>query len=1096
LVQEKKEEMFIQNISHEVWGGASGKYRLRDEEGNPIDQTPEDTCRRVAAGLAAVEKNPEEWENRFAQLLLSGKFAGGGRIMANIGGGNLRKKTSPINCVVASQIIDSLGGILSSVKNAGEVLSAGCGVGYDFSSLRPKGAYVGGVGSETSGVISFMKVFDATCSTIMSGGCFAGDTRILTTRGLIPIKEIVESEDNFYAHTHLGPKKITTKFDNGIKKLYTVTLESGQSIKITKEHKVAHFDQNGEIVTSPISEFAVGDKILAFSNDYENDFNYIDLGEGFALNEDFAYWIGVYFGDGHNIKREDGEVKGFSVVFSADNNGIKSLKKVKEVLTSYGLNAIFNDRRIAKTPENCMTLKAYSRKFIKLLERNNLLKQKSKYIKIPELIFRSNSKVQKAFCAGFFDADGSARTTKRGQFIATISKQFAEEYQVLLTSFGVMSKMRKEDRSKRGWNDLYTVSVSGRTWQKRMNSVLAAGFKKLAKVATRDMRYNYPNIISEIEDFKNKEFKGLWTRNKRRGVPNSVSRRILEELRPDSEYLGVVPMRIISIEELGEENVYDLEVEEAHLLSGNGIYTSNSRRGAQLAALDIQHPEIENFISCKRQDGVLRYFNLSILISDKFMEAVQNNDQWTLWFWEKTKEVPDQEILQVIPRDYLPFDFHEANYFTFGLDHEEVLGGNCTTETFFKKRIYKILPARALFEQIMRSTYDFAEPGMLFIDRINIENVLYFCEQIRASNPCGEQILAPSNCCDLGSMILPKYISYMFSENATFNWVSFRNDIRIANRMLDNVVDVNNLPLPELRRQIELKRRHGLGFTGLGTIFNMLGIAYGSEESIEFVEKLMLIMAQESLVVNINLAQEKGPAPIFSTVAAREAAMESGFLKRLLPTFGENERDVRASILKFGLRFSHSTSIAPTGTMSLTWGNNCSNGIEPSFTNAYMRNIRRQNKKTKTQEEVMSLEYFLWVNEFKDRLLPEHWRTTDNLKVGDHIAIQAAAQKWCDSSISKTVNIPTDYPFEEFKKVYFAGWKAGLKGMTTFRFNPEAFSGVLVRKEDLARTQYTFVLEDGSEITVSGDETVEYDGEEHNAANLFDAFKEGMYGDM
>lgn len=684
--------MFKQNISREIWGGEAGKYRLRDSEGNPVDQTPEDSCIRVAKALAKVEKkNQELWEKKFADLLTSGKMSGGGRIMANIGSGNHKSDASPINCVVVRQIPDSMEGIMQTAKESAMTLRAGCGVGYDFSPIRPKGAYVFGAGAETSGVISFMKIFDAVCSTVMSGG---------------------------------------------------------------------------------------------------------------------------------------------------------------------------------------------------------------------------------------------------------------------------------------------------------------------------------------------------------------------------------------------------------------------GRRGAQMGCLDIQHPEIETFITCKRQDGLLRYFNLSVLITDDFMQAVLDDDMWHLWFWEKCDSCDAEDVpTKLIEKDDIPFRHPEYEQFTFAADHTEVVSRNCTVDTVFKKRIFKALPARELFDKIMRSTYDFAEPGFILIDRVNKENNLYFCEVIRATNPCGEQPLAPNASCLLGSMILPPYVVNPFQEDCYFDWDSFEEDVATANRLLDNVVEVNNLPLPEMDFQIRQKRRHGLGFTGLGTLFNMMRMRYGDPASQKFADRLAKTIAQVSFITNLELAEEKGCAPIFESEDNRDAVMESGYMTRLLGSF-DNEQDLRVQIMKHGLRYSHATSIAPTGTMSLTWGNNCSNGIEPSFSDSYMRNIRQAGKKTKVQEEVMSLEYFLWREKMGDEDLPAWWSITDNLSPQDHVKIQGAVQKWVDSAVSKTINVPTDISFDEFKDIYMDGWKSGLKGVTTFRFNPEAFSGVLVRKEDLEATEYVFVLEGDEEIVVKGSDEIEYDGETHNAANLFDALKEGMYGDM
>jgi ribonucleoside-diphosphate reductase alpha chain len=344
-------------------------------------------------------------------------------------------------------------------------------------------------------------------------------------------------------------------------------------------------------------------------------------------------------------------------------------------------------------------------------------------------------------------------------------------------------------------------------------------------------------------------------------------------------------------------------------------------------------------------------------------------------------------------------------------------------------------------------------------------------------------------------MILHPYVINAFIDNSKFDWASFDDDVRTATRMLDNVVELSNLPLPALTKQLNLKRRHGLGFTGLGSTFNMLRMRYGSQKSIEFADRLMHTIAKISLEENIALAKEKGCAPIFDKQEHRVAVIESKYLWRLLNSL-DNTEDLMSDILKYGLRFSHATSIAPTGTMSLTWGNNCSNGLEPSFANSYMRNIRQPGKKTKVQEEVMSYEFHLWKETMGDEPLPKWWAITDDLSVDDHINIQAAVQKWTDAACSKTINIPTNYPFEDFKSTYFKGWEAGLKGVTTFRFNPEVFTGVLVRKEDLEKTKYVFITEDNSEVTVSGSDDIMYDGELHNAANLFDALKEGLYGDM
>ncbi|MFQ5634950.1 MAG: ribonucleoside-diphosphate reductase, adenosylcobalamin-dependent, partial [Gammaproteobacteria bacterium] len=384
----------------------------------------------------------------------------------------------------------------------------------------------------------------------------------------------------------------------------------------------------------------------------------------------------------------------------------------------------------------------------------------------------------------------------------------------------------------------------------------------------------------------------------------------------------------------------------------------------------------------------------------------------------------------------------------------------------------------------------------------------------------------PYGSCLLGSVNLTRFVIDPFSESARFDWDEYRKVVAVFTRMLDNVVEINGLPLEGQRREIVRKRRHGMGFLGLGSTLAMLRMKYGSEESTEFTESVAREMAIAGWQTGMELAREKGPAPIMleeftvtakmlrdrpemardgwkvgDTIAGRTLhARYSRYMRRM----AEVAPELVAEIERTGARFTHHSSIAPTGTISLSLANNASNGIEPSFAHHYYRNVIREGRKTKEKVGVFSYELLAYrelVNkhampdsEKADERLPDYFVTADDITPREHVDIQAAAQKWIDSSISKTANVPTDFAFDEFKDIYMYAYENGLKGCTTFRFNPEAFQGVLVKEKDLQNTQYTFVLEDGSEISVQGDQEVEYDGETHTAANLFDALKEGYYG--
>jgi ribonucleoside-diphosphate reductase alpha chain len=404
----------------------------------------------------------------------------------------------------------------------------------------------------------------------------------------------------------------------------------------------------------------------------------------------------------------------------------------------------------------------------------------------------------------------------------------------------------------------------------------------------------------------------------------------------------------------------------------------------------------------------------------------------------------------------------------------------------------------------------------------------WWCEDIRATNPCGEQGLPPYGACLLGSVNLTKFVAAPFSDHAYFDWDEFREVVKVFTRMLDNVVEVNGLPLEKQREEILRKRRHGMGFLGLGSTTTLLGMRYGSPESIKFTEDVSRELAIAGWQEGLELAKEKGPAPILleefevtETMLRKRPEMAADGWKvgqriagRILHSrysrYMQRVREVAPELVEqleqHGARFTHHSSIAPTGTISLSLANNASNGIEPSFAHHYFRNVIRQGKKSKEKVDVFSFEllaYRALVNpralpgsEKPAEKLPDYFVSSEDISPREHVDIQAASQKWIDSSISKTANVPTDYPYEDFKDIYLYAHEKGLKGCTTFRFNPEAFQGVLVKEKDLKNTTYRFTLEDGSVVEAKGDEEIVYDGETHSAANLFDALKEGYYGKL
>lgn len=510
------------------------------------------------------------------------------------------------------------------------------------------------------------------------------------------------------------------------------------------------------------------------------------------------------------------------------------------------------------------------------------------------------------------------------------------------------------------------------------------------------------------------------------------------------------------------------------------VSSAGGRRGAQMGTFAVWHPDVEEFIKAKREDGRLRQFNLSLLIDDDFMVAVKEDRDWDLFFPIMEKE--DITGYRIIEKEM----FWDKQY----CEKQGYVLVEYLVQTYIKCKVYKTVKAKDLWDTIMNSTYNFAEPGFLLIDKINKYNNNYFCENIRATNPCGEQPLPPEGSCLLGSVNVASFVKQPFTDLSNFDWVSYRYTVKVFTRLLDNVVEINGLPLEGQRNEIINKRRHGMGFTGLGSALSLLGIKYGSKQAVDFTEALMREMAVTGYKTGVDLAKEKGCAPLLEDASNREAWVDGKYMERIWDYWEEG----RELALQYGCRFTHHTSIAPTGTISLSVNNNVSNGIEPTFSHKYTRNVIRGGKKSKEAVDVYSYEMLLYKHLTGKDDIPESFSTSDTVTTKEHVDMQASAQYWCDSSISKTINIPTDLPYEDFKEVYMYAYDKGLKGCTTFRFNPEAFQGVLVKEDDLKATKYVFSLEDGTTVEAAGDELITYDGEEHTAANLYDAIKEGYYG--
>jgi ribonucleoside-diphosphate reductase alpha chain len=1061
----------LQPASQDIW---DKKYRLRSKTGEPVDASIDDTWQRVARALSDVEATPElreQWFERFLWALRRGAIPAG-RITSNAGALEHKPATSTINCTVSGTIRDSMDDL---------TLKAGCGIGYEFSTLRPRGAYVSGAGAYTSGPLSFMDIYDKMCFTVSSAGGRRG------------------AQMGTFDVSHPDVKEfIRAKRENGRLRQFNLSLLITDGFMQAVEH-----DQDWPLVfpvhVKEKDDIDLNDAEKVVWREWPTHEHYVEREDGLVACKIYGHIRARHLWDMIMVSTYDYAEPGFILI-----------DKVNEMNNNWWCEHI-------RATNPCVTADTWVQTADGPRQVRNLLGH--------GFMARVDGKDHATSADGFFRTATKpvlALQTEEGYRLRLTDDHRVRRVSRLTrwsvdTEWCAAGELRAGDRvllndhrANASWSGALTAEqgyllglLVGDGTLKHEAAILsvwpqAAAVNAVGGCGTHalmDEALRCAQTLPHRADFAG------WSEVQGRGEWRMKS----AALRDLAFELGMAP---------GDKAITPaLEQASSEAYRGflRGFFDADgSVQGSQVKGVSVRlaQSDIARLEAVQRM--LLRLGIPSRIYRDRREagSAVLPNGQGG----SRAYATQAQHELVIAGESLARFDelvgFADSDKAT---RLKTLLAGYRRT----LNRARFVATVESLQADGVEDVYDVQVPGINTFDGNGLH-----------AHNCGEQPLPPYGSCLLGSINLTTFVRDPFGPKARFDWDEYREVVKIFTRMLDNVVEINGLPLEQQRHEIISKRRHGMGFLGLGSTLTMLKMRYGGAEAVAFTEDVSREMAVAGWEVALDLAKEKGPAPVLTknyTVTGdmlrkRPEMVEDGYkVGDLIPgrvlhakysRYMQRVASVAPNLVKelaeVGARFTHHSSIAPTGTISLSLANNASNGIEPSFAHHYSRNVIREGRKSKEKVEVYSYEllaYRALINAealpFSDdpkTKLPEYFVAADDISPKEHVDIQAASQLWVDSSISKTANVPTDYPYEDFKDIYFYAYKQGLKGCTTFRFNPAAFQGVLVKEADLENTLYRFELEDGSVVELKGNEEVEYDGEMHTAANLFDALKEGYYG--
>jgi ribonucleoside-diphosphate reductase alpha chain len=1069
----------FQEASLDIW---DKKYRLSAKDGTPIDRSMDETYQRVARALADVEREDvrEQWYEQFLWALRKGTIPAG-RIMSNAGAQEHKPATSTINCTVSGTILDSMDDILAKVHEAGLTLKAGCGIGYEFSTMRPRGAYVSGAGAYTSGPLSFMDIYDKMCFTVSSAGGRRG-----AQMGTFDIGH-PDAMDFIRAKREAGRLR---QFNLSL----LVSDEFMQAVKADKEWKLAF-----PITTREAEGRDLDDRSKFIWREWPTKRGYVTNDTGLVCCKIYKTLPARRVWDVIMSSTYDFAEPGFVLI-----------DRVNEMNNNWWCENI-------RATNPCVTA-------------DTRLATQYGYVRIGDL-YAADAPLE-------VTVDGRALGKGKGTAVrpavpAFMTSAAADVYRVV-TEDGYEIKATE-------WHDFYTSrgKIKLKDMQPGDELLIQSGKGQFGKEGSAELGLLL-GLLTGDGHFTNRG-KGeqaavlnLWGTDRR--FADTIVAYVNDLLAAVQD--GPRNYRVSAVTVPERNLVMIRSVLLARVLAHYGFTAQTKTQVPEIVWRGNEECVKGYLRGLFQADGTVNVSEhegttCSVRLASSRPSLLKDVQVLLANFGVFSRVLKRREAGERL----LPDGRGGKRAYACQADYELIIDGESRDRfmaeigfvTDTKNQKYRAwIPGKALrkSQKFVSRIAQIVHVGReaVFDTTQADRNTVIFNGLV--TGQCGEQPLPPYGSCLLGSINLTRFVVDPFKDQARFDWEEFRKVVKVFTRMLDNVVEINGLPLGQQRDEIMRKRRHGMGFLGLGSAITMQCMKYGSKKSVAFTQEVSREMAIAGWEAALELAREKGPAPIMLeefTITAEmlrkrpEMARDGWRVGQTIPgrilhakysrymqRVAEAAPALVDELAEVGGRFTHHSSIAPTGTISLSLANNASNGIEPSFAHHYFRNVIREGKKSKEKIDVFSFELLAYRELVNPRAmpgstnptekLPDYFTTADDITPREHVDIQAASQMWVDSSISKTANVPTNYNYEDFKDIYLYAYEQGLKGCTTFRFNPEAFQGVLVKEEDLKNTTYVFTLDDGTEMKVKGDEEIEYDGEKHTAANLFDALKEGYYG--